>query len=197
MAEDLSEYLGERGIKVMYIHYMIDTLERVEILRDLRKGKYDVLVGINLLREGLDLPEVSLVTILDADKEGFLRSKTSLIQTTGRAARHVEGKVIMYADKVTGSMKEAIVETDRRRQIQRSYNKKHNEANGENNRDGLDHNESWNCGVEGPSDDPTVLSLRARQKRNFFLALLLAQGIPMIQMGDEVGHTKGGNNNTW
>jgi excinuclease ABC subunit B len=125
MAEDLTEYLQERDIKVMYIHYMVDTLERVDILRDLRTGKYDVLVGINLLREGLDLPEVSLVAILDADKEGFLRSKTSLIQTIGRAARHVEGKVIMYADSLTRSMKEAIEETNRRRKIQLDYNKKH------------------------------------------------------------------------
>ena len=125
MAEDLSEYLQEKEIKVVYIHHMVDTLERVEILRDLRKGKYDVLVGINLLREGLDLPEVSLVVILDADKEGFLRSRTSLVQTTGRAARHVEGKVIMYADVKTKSMKEAIDETNRRREIQLEYNKKH------------------------------------------------------------------------
>ena len=125
MAEDLTEYLQERDIKVMYIHYEVDTLERIDILRDLRIGKYDVLVGINLLREGLDLPEVSLVAILDADKEGFLRSKTSIIQTTGRAARHVEGKVIMYAATVTGSMKAAIGETDRRRKIQLEYNEKH------------------------------------------------------------------------
>ena len=109
----------------MYIHHMVDNLERVEILKDLRKGKYDVLVGINLLREGLDLPEVSLVVILDADKEGFLRSRTSLVQTTGRAARHVEGKVIMYADVKTKSMKEAIDETNRRREIQLEYNKQH------------------------------------------------------------------------
>lgn len=126
MAEDLAEFLAERDIKVMYIHHEVDTLERIEILRDLRKGKHDVLVGINLLREGLDLPEVSLVAILDADKEGFLRSKTSLIQTIGRAARHVEGRVIMYADNITGSMKGAIEETNRRREIQLSYNKKHN-----------------------------------------------------------------------
>jgi len=125
MAEDLTEYLQERDIKVMYIHYEVDTLKRVDILRDLRIGKYDVLVGINLLREGLDLPEVTLVAILDADKEGFLRSKTSLIQTTGRAARHIEGKVIMYADAVTGSMKAAIDETSRRRKIQMDYNVKH------------------------------------------------------------------------
>lgn len=125
MAEDLSEYLQERGMKVMYIHSDINTLERVDILRDLRIGKYDVLVGINLLREGLDLPEVTLVAILDADKEGFLRSKISLVQTIGRAARHVEGRVIMYADGTTASMKEAINETNRRRRIQVEYNKKH------------------------------------------------------------------------
>jgi len=125
MAEDLSSYLGEIGIKVQYLHSEIDTVERVEILRDLRLGKYDVVVGINLLREGLDLPEVSLVAILDADKEGFLRSEVSLIQTIGRAARHKDGHVIMYADKVTGSMKRAINETERRRDIQEKYNKKH------------------------------------------------------------------------
>ncbi len=125
MAEDLAEYLGDLSIKVMYLHSEIDTLERTDILRDLRLGVYDVLVGINLLREGLDLPEVSVVAILDADKEGFLRSEQSLIQTIGRAARHVEGRVIMYADTVTGSMKRAIDETDRRREIQEAYNKKH------------------------------------------------------------------------
>ncbi|HLG91044.1 MAG TPA: excinuclease ABC subunit UvrB [Candidatus Saccharimonadales bacterium] len=125
MAEDLAEYLGDLSIKVMYLHSEIDTLERTDILRDLRLGVYDVLVGINLLREGLDLPEVSVVAILDADKEGFLRSEQSLIQTIGRAARHVEGRVIMYAATVTGSMKRAIDETDRRREIQETYNKKH------------------------------------------------------------------------
>jgi excinuclease ABC subunit B len=126
MAEDLSNYLREAGIKVHYLHSDIDTVERVDILRDLRLGVHDVVVGINLLREGLDLPEVSLVIILDADKEGFLRSTTSLIQTIGRAARHKEGKVIMYADEKTDSMKEAISETERRRKIQKEYNKKHN-----------------------------------------------------------------------
>jgi excinuclease ABC subunit B len=125
MAEDLTDYLAERDMKVMYLHYMVDTLERVDILRDLRTGKYDVLVGINLLREGLDLPEVSLVAILDADKEGFLRSKTSLIQTIGRASRHIEGRVIMYADTITKSIRGAIDETNRRRKIQIEYNKKH------------------------------------------------------------------------
>jgi excinuclease ABC subunit B len=125
MAESLTEYLSEVGIKVRYLHSEIDTLERVAILRDLRLGKFDVLVGINLLREGLDLPEVSLVAILDADKEGFLRSETSLIQTIGRAARNVEGRVIMYADRVTDSMRRAIDETERRRKKQLEYNATH------------------------------------------------------------------------
>lgn len=125
MAEDLTEYLQDLDIKVTYLHSDIDTLERTDILRDLRLGTYDVVVGINLLREGLDLPEVSLVAILDADKEGFLRSEQALIQTVGRAARHVEGRVIMYADTVTGSMKRTIDETNRRRKIQETHNKKH------------------------------------------------------------------------
>ena len=125
MAEDLSEHLIELGIKTAYIHSDIDTLERGDILRDLRAGTYDVLVGINLLREGLDLPEVSLVAILDADKEGFLRSESALIQTIGRAARHVNGRVIMYADNMTGSMERAISETYRRREIQQKYNEEH------------------------------------------------------------------------
>ncbi|QUE87456.1 excinuclease ABC subunit UvrB [Exiguobacterium alkaliphilum] len=125
MAEDLSDYLREAGIKVNYMHSEIKTLERIEIIRDLRLGKYDVLVGINLLREGLDIPEVSLVTILDADKEGFLRSDRSLIQTIGRAARNANGHVILFADKMTDSMKRAIEETDRRRTIQLAYNKEH------------------------------------------------------------------------
>ena len=125
MAEDLTDYLLEHGIKVRYLHSDIDTLQRVELLRQLRLGEFDVLVGINLLREGLDLPEVSLVAILDADKEGFLRSTTSLIQTIGRAARNVSGEVIMYADKITDSMQEAIEETERRREKQIAYNKEH------------------------------------------------------------------------
>ncbi len=125
MAEDLTAYLKDLDIKVRYLHSDIDTIERMEIIRDLRLGKFDVLVGINLLREGLDLPEVSLVAILDADKEGFLRSETSLIQTIGRAARNVEGKVIMYADEITNSMNRAISETNRRRQIQIEYNKRY------------------------------------------------------------------------
>ena len=123
MAEELADYLRELGIKTHYLHSEIDTLERSEILRDLRLGVYDVVVGINLLREGIDLPEVSLVAILDADKEGYLRSWTALIQTIGRAARHVDGQVIMYADAVTDSMKRAIDETNRRRQIQDIYNR--------------------------------------------------------------------------
>ena len=124
MAEDLTEYLHENGVKVRYLHSDIDTLERIEIMRDLRMGVFDVLVGINLLREGLDIPECALVGILDADKEGFLRSETSLIQTIGRAARNVDGKVILYADKETKSIKKAIQETERRRKIQLAYNKK-------------------------------------------------------------------------
>jgi excinuclease ABC subunit B len=125
MAEDLTEYYADLGIRVKYLHSDIDTLDRVEILRDLRLGKFDVLIGINLLREGLDLPEVSLVAILDADKEGFLRSEKSLIQTFGRAARNVNGQVILYADKMTGAMDQAILETNRRRKIQEEYNKVH------------------------------------------------------------------------
>ena len=125
MAEDLTNYLLELGMRVRYLHSEVDTLERVEILRSLRLGEFDVLVGINLLREGLDLPEVSLVAILDADKEGFLRSQTALIQTIGRAARNVEGQVIMYADQMTDSMRHAISETNRRRKKQIEYNLEH------------------------------------------------------------------------
>jgi excinuclease ABC subunit B len=122
MSEDLTDYLAEHGIKVRYLHSDIDTVERVEILRDLRLGVFDVLVGINLLREGLDIPEVSLVAILDADKEGFLRSERSLIQTIGRAARHLNGRAILYADKITESMRRAIDETERRRNKQLAFN---------------------------------------------------------------------------
>jgi excinuclease ABC subunit B len=125
IAEELDSYLKELGMKSAYLHADVDTLERLEILRDLRMGVYDVLVGINLLREGLDLPEVSLVAILDADKEGFLRSEQALIQTMGRAARHSEGRVLLYADTITGSMKRAMNETDRRRKAQKEYNTKH------------------------------------------------------------------------
>jgi excinuclease ABC subunit B len=123
MAEDLAEYYTEVGVRCRYLHSEVETLERIEILRNLRKGEFDVLIGINLLREGLDLPEVSLVAILDADKEGFLRSADALIQTIGRAARHLEGKAILYADATTKSMARAISETDRRREIQELYNR--------------------------------------------------------------------------
>ena len=125
MAEDLTAYLQNAGIKVRYMHHDIDAMERMEIIRDLRLGTFDVLVGINLLREGLDLPEVSLVAILDADKEGFLRSETSLIQTIGRAARNAEGMVVMYADTITPSMRRAMDETERRREKQDAFNKAH------------------------------------------------------------------------
>ena len=125
MAEDLTDYLLEQGLRVRYLHSNIDTIQRIEILRALRLGEFDVLVGINLLREGLDLPEVSLVSILDADKEGFLRSETSLIQTIGRAARNIDGQVVMYADKVTDSMQRAIDLTNRRREAQIAYNAEH------------------------------------------------------------------------
>ncbi|MBA3715595.1 MAG: UvrB/UvrC motif-containing protein, partial [Pyrinomonadaceae bacterium] len=125
MAEDLTEYFSEVGVRVRYLHSDIETLERIKILRDLRRGEFDVLVGINLLREGLDLPEVSLVAILDADKEGFLRSESSLIQTMGRAARNVNGRALLYADRVTDSMRRAIGETERRRKIQQEYNAEH------------------------------------------------------------------------
>ena len=125
MAEDLTEFMHEAGLRVRYMHSDVETLERIELIRDLRLGVYDVLVGINLLREGLDIPECGLVAILDADKEGFLRSETSLIQTIGRAARNVEGRVILYADRITGSMERALRETDRRREKQREYNEAH------------------------------------------------------------------------
>ena len=125
MAEDLTEYMHEQGLRVRYMHSDVDTLERIEIIRDLRLGAFDVLVGINLLREGLDIPECGLVAILDADKEGFLRSETSLIQTIGRAARNVDGKVILYADSITGSMERAMAETSRRRDKQADWNAAH------------------------------------------------------------------------
>src|SRR5688572_11428413 len=125
MAEDLTEYYREIGVKVRYLHSAVDTLERIQIIRDLRRGEFDVLVGINLLREGLDIPEVSMVAILDADKEGFLRSERSLIQTIGRAARNLHGRVLLYADRETDSLRTAISETNRRREIQRAHNEKH------------------------------------------------------------------------
>src|SRR5262249_56351297 len=122
MAEELSEYMDENGIKVRYMHSDVETLERIQIIRDLRLGVYDVLIGVNLLREGLDIPECGLMAILDADKEGFLRSATSLIQTIGRAARNIDSKVILYADRMTDSMKVALGETERRRTLQQKYN---------------------------------------------------------------------------
>ena len=125
MAEDLTEYLAKSGIKVRYLHHDVDTIKRMEIIRQLRLGEFDVLVGINLLSEGLDIPEISLVAILDADKEGFLRSETALIQTIGRSARNADGQVIMYADVVTDSMERAITETERRRKKQTEYNQAH------------------------------------------------------------------------
>jgi excinuclease ABC subunit B len=125
MAEDLTNYLKQLNVKVAYLHSDVETLDRIRIIRDLRLGVYDVLIGVNLLREGLDLPEVSLVAILDADKEGFLRSEVSLMQTAGRAARNVEGRVLFYADKETDSMKKTLAETKRRRKIQMAYNKEH------------------------------------------------------------------------
>ena len=125
MSEDLTDYLLEMGFRVRYLHSEVDTLERIQIIRELRLGEFDVLVGVNLLREGLDLPEVSLVAILDADKEGFLRGETSLIQTIGRAARNADGRVLMYADKETAAMRAALSETERRRVIQRAYNEEH------------------------------------------------------------------------
>src|SRR6202042_554446 len=125
MAEELTEYMEEAGIAVRFLHSDVDTLERIEIIRDLRLGKFDVLIGVNLLREGLDIPECGLMAILDADKEGFLRSATSLIQTIGRAARNIDSKVILYADRITDSMKKALDETARRRKKQSEYNKAH------------------------------------------------------------------------
>ena len=125
MAEDLTDYLLEAGVRARYLHSEIDTLERIAIIRELRLGEFDVLVGVNLLREGLDLPEVSLVAVLDADKEGFLRGRTSLIQTIGRAARNVNGKVLLYADKVTQAIEEAMSETNRRREVQLAHNAEH------------------------------------------------------------------------
>ncbi len=181
MAEDLTEYYAELGVKVRYLHSDIDTLERVEILRDLRRGEFDVLVGINLLREGLDLPEVSLVAILDADKEGFLRSERSLVQTIGRAARNVNGTVVMFADRITDSMKHAIDETDRRREAQVAYNEKHgitpttvakaildlSPASG--NRDYYVVSKRAE-GADNPEDDLDIIELAERLREEMFAA---------------------------
>ena len=162
MSEDLTEYMYENGIRVKYLHSDIDTLERIEIIRDLRKGVFDVLVGINLLREGLDIPECALVAILDADKEGFLRSERSLVQTIGRAARNVDGKVILYADKNTESMKKAISETDRRRKIQEIYNLENNitpttiKRDISNIIDSIYENDRVNVELDSPTDNNLV-----------------------------------------
>jgi excinuclease ABC subunit B len=168
MAEDLTDYLADNGIKVRYIHFNVDTMERMEIIRDLRLGVFDVLVGINLLREGLDIPEVSLVAILDADKEGFLRAERSLIQTIGRAARNSEGKVIMYADSITGSMERAIAETNRRRKIQDDYNKAHGivpKTVIKGVRDVIDiSGKNSDKGAEGKSKKPKKLTAGEREK---------------------------------
>jgi excinuclease ABC subunit B len=173
MAEDLTEYYADLGVRVRYLHSDVDTLERIEIIRDLRKGEFDVLVGINLLREGLDLPEVSLVAILDADKEGFLRSDRSLIQTCGRAARNVNGKVFMYADKITSAMRLAIDETERRRKLQAEYNKKHKITPKTVQRAILDLR-----GVEADYVDLTAMPKAADKKTQKYIADVKVEDIP-------------------
>ena len=163
MSEDLTDYLLEMGFKVRYLHSEIDTLERIQIIRDLRLGEYDVLVGVNLLREGLDLPEVSLVAILDADKEGFLRGETSLIQTIGRAARNVEGTVLMYADKETDAMRAALGETDRRRAIQLAYNEEHGITAGDDRQGHLRHRRVPAVGVQAARQGRQAAPARRRR----------------------------------
>ena len=162
MSEDLTDYLLEMGFRVRYLHSEIDTLERIQIIRQLRLGEYDVLVGVNLLREGLDLPEVSLVAILDADKEGFLRGETSLIQTIGRAARNIDGKVLMYADKETDAMRKAISETDRRRAIQLAYNERARDHGGDDRQGHLGHLGVPDVRLEGPDQGPPAARAQAR-----------------------------------
>ena len=184
MSEDLTDYLLEVGLRVRYLHSEIDTLERIQIIRDLRLGEYDVLVGVNLLREGLDLPEVSLVAILDADKEGFLRGETSLIQTIGRAARNVNGRVLMYADKETRAMKAALEETDRRRAMQVAYNEEHGITPASI--------------VKGVSDIAEFLQGESkvprgrRQRRSTARGRTKAKGLPTARAGAPRGGARGG-----